>query len=134
MTWYLGLNFQIEHHLFPIRHVHYPASREIVQAVSAESAHYTAHDGFSVPFRTGAGFRAWTPARGKPSIRRAKSEATRVTGPESVELLDGGEHAYPRMPFPSRRRGGVHLRCVRRAFQALESSSSTRLALAASRG
>jgi linoleoyl-CoA desaturase len=38
LTWYLGgLNFQIEHHLFPrISHVHYPKIAPIVQAVSAE--------------------------------------------------------------------------------------------------
>jgi linoleoyl-CoA desaturase len=34
LTWYLGgLNFQIEHHLFPkICHVHYPALSPIVEA------------------------------------------------------------------------------------------------------
>lgn len=38
LTWYLGgLNFQVEHHLFPrVGHVHYPALAKIVQAVCAE--------------------------------------------------------------------------------------------------
>jgi linoleoyl-CoA desaturase len=47
LTWYLGgLNFQIEHHLFPtICHIHYPAISGIVQAVCAEfGVPYTAHD------------------------------------------------------------------------------------------
>jgi linoleoyl-CoA desaturase len=37
-TWFLGgLNFQIEHHLFPrISHVHYPALSKIVQQTAAE--------------------------------------------------------------------------------------------------
>jgi linoleoyl-CoA desaturase len=49
LTWYLGgLNFQIEHHLFPrICHIHYPRIADIVQAVSAEfGVRYTAHQGF----------------------------------------------------------------------------------------
>lgn len=38
LTWYLGgLNFQVEHHLFPrISHVHYPAISKIVRATCAE--------------------------------------------------------------------------------------------------
>lgn len=38
LTWYLGgLNFQVEHHLFPkIGHVHYPALAKIVAEVCAE--------------------------------------------------------------------------------------------------
>ena len=47
LTWYLGgLNFQIEHHLFPrICHVHYPRVADIVQAVCAEfGVRYTAHE------------------------------------------------------------------------------------------
>jgi linoleoyl-CoA desaturase len=48
LTWYLGgLNFQIEHHLFPkICHVHYPQISGIVQSVCAEyGVRYAAHDG-----------------------------------------------------------------------------------------
>jgi linoleoyl-CoA desaturase len=47
LTWYLGgLNFQIEHHLFPkVCHVHYPRISEIVEAVCAEfGVRYHAHD------------------------------------------------------------------------------------------
>jgi len=38
LTWYLGgLNFQIEHHLFPrVCHIHYPAMAPIVREVCAE--------------------------------------------------------------------------------------------------
>lgn len=46
LSWYLGgLNFQIEHHLFPrICHVHYPRIAPIVEAVCAEhGVRYTAH-------------------------------------------------------------------------------------------
>ncbi len=46
LGWYVGgLNFQIEHHLFPrICHVHYPRIAPIVQAVCAEhGVRYTAH-------------------------------------------------------------------------------------------
>jgi linoleoyl-CoA desaturase len=46
LTWYVGgLNFQIEHHLFPrICHVHYPRIAPIVQSVCAEfGVRYTAH-------------------------------------------------------------------------------------------
>jgi linoleoyl-CoA desaturase len=48
LTWYLGgLNFQIEHHLFPrICHVHYPELSRIVQAVCAEfGVRYATHAG-----------------------------------------------------------------------------------------
>ncbi|MEK6608298.1 MAG: fatty acid desaturase [Myxococcota bacterium] len=47
MTWYLGgLNFQIEHHLFPqICHVHYPRIAEVVQSVCAEfGVRYAAYE------------------------------------------------------------------------------------------
>jgi linoleoyl-CoA desaturase len=50
LTWYLGgLNFQVEHHLFPkICHVHYPRISSIVQTVCAEfGVRYSAHDGFT---------------------------------------------------------------------------------------
>ncbi len=48
LAWYLGgLNFQIEHHLFPrICHVHYPRISEIVEATCADyGVRYSAHDG-----------------------------------------------------------------------------------------
>ena len=46
LTWYLGgLNFQIEHHLFPrMCHVHYPKVAAIVQTVCRElGVRYTSH-------------------------------------------------------------------------------------------
>ena len=49
LTWYVGgLNFQIEHHLFPhICHVHYPRIAEIVQGACVEfGVRYTAHASF----------------------------------------------------------------------------------------
>jgi len=49
LTWYVGgLNFQIEHHLFPhICHVHYPRIAEIVEGTCAEfGVRYTAHASF----------------------------------------------------------------------------------------
>ena len=49
LTWYLGgLNYQIEHHLFPkISHIHYPRLAPIVEGVCREfRVRYTAHDGF----------------------------------------------------------------------------------------
>jgi linoleoyl-CoA desaturase len=48
LTWYLGgLNYQIEHHLFPrISHIHYPRLAPLVQAACAEfGVRYTAYDG-----------------------------------------------------------------------------------------
>lgn len=47
VNWYTGgLNYQIEHHLFPkICHLHYPALSKIVEDTSAEfGIKYTAHD------------------------------------------------------------------------------------------
>jgi len=47
LSWYLGgLNFQVEHHLFPrISHLHYPAIAPIVKSVCAESGiRHVSHD------------------------------------------------------------------------------------------
>ena len=49
LTWMVGgLNFQIEHHLFPrICHIHYPALSKVVEETSREfGVRYTAHDTF----------------------------------------------------------------------------------------
>jgi linoleoyl-CoA desaturase len=49
LTWYLGgLNYQIEHHLFPrISHVHYPRLAPLVAAVCADfGVSYTVYDRF----------------------------------------------------------------------------------------
>jgi len=48
LTWYLGgLNYQIEHHLFPkVSHIHYPELAPIVQSACREfGVRYTVHDG-----------------------------------------------------------------------------------------
>ena len=48
LTWYLGgLNFQIEHHLFPrVCHIHYPRISQIVERGCAEyGVRYVAHEG-----------------------------------------------------------------------------------------
>lgn len=50
LTWYVGgLNYQIEHHLFPrICHIHYPAISGIVERTSCEfGVRYIAHKTFS---------------------------------------------------------------------------------------
>ena len=49
LSWYVGgLNFQIEHHLFPkISHIHYPAISKIVESVCAEyEVSYHCHETF----------------------------------------------------------------------------------------
>jgi linoleoyl-CoA desaturase len=49
LTWYVGgLNFQIEHHLFPqICHVHYPELAKLVKETCAEfGLRYNAHKSF----------------------------------------------------------------------------------------
>ena len=49
LTWYLGgLNFQVEHHLFPrICHLHYPALAAITRAVCDEhGVTHRSHDTF----------------------------------------------------------------------------------------
>ncbi|MEC8942699.1 MAG: fatty acid desaturase [Verrucomicrobiota bacterium] len=49
LNWYIGgLNFQIEHHLFPrISHIHYPALSEIVENTCREfGIGYFAHPNF----------------------------------------------------------------------------------------
>lgn len=50
LTWYCGgLNYQVEHHIFPsISHVHYPEISKIVEATAKE---------FGVPYRTVPSFR-----------------------------------------------------------------------------
>jgi linoleoyl-CoA desaturase len=50
LTWYCGgLNYQVEHHIFPsVSHVHYPAISKIVKQTAAE---------FNLPYRSVASFR-----------------------------------------------------------------------------
>jgi linoleoyl-CoA desaturase len=67
LTWYLGgLNFQIEHHLFPrVCHLHYPALSRIVEAVCREygvryAVHPTFLDGVKSHYR-------WLRRMGRPN-------------------------------------------------------------------
>ncbi len=58
LTWLLGgLNFQVEHHLFPkISHVHYPAINRIVQQTCQEyNVQYNEFKGFWSAFRSHVG-------------------------------------------------------------------------------
>ncbi|MBT3964556.1 MAG: acyl-CoA desaturase [Flavobacteriales bacterium] len=50
LTWYCGgLNYQVEHHIFPnISHIHYPAISKIVKATAQE---------FGLPYRSAGSFR-----------------------------------------------------------------------------
>jgi len=55
LTWYVGgLNFQVEHHLFPkVCHIHYPALAPIVAETTREfSMPYHVHEKFSDAFRS----------------------------------------------------------------------------------
>lgn len=55
LTWYVGgLNFQVEHHLFPrICHVHYPRISRVVEEVcAAHGVRYAAHDGLFAAIRS----------------------------------------------------------------------------------
>ncbi|MEW6776709.1 MAG: acyl-CoA desaturase [Bdellovibrionota bacterium] len=67
LTWYLGgLNFQIEHHLFPkICHVHYSRISGIVQSVCAEfGVRYAVHKGF---FQALGSHWRWLRRMGRPA-------------------------------------------------------------------
>jgi linoleoyl-CoA desaturase len=55
LTWYIGgLNFQIEHHLFPrLSHVHYPRIAPVIRRVCAERGiPYRVHDTFADALRS----------------------------------------------------------------------------------
>jgi linoleoyl-CoA desaturase len=76
LTWYVGgLNFQIEHHLFPrICHVHYPRLADIVQTTCAEyGVRYSAHETF-----LGALSSHWRWLRRMGLAPRAESRAQRT--------------------------------------------------------
>jgi linoleoyl-CoA desaturase len=55
LSWYVGgLNFQIEHHLFPrICHIHYAAIAPLVEATCRDfGLHYKAYDTFFAGIRS----------------------------------------------------------------------------------
>jgi linoleoyl-CoA desaturase len=69
LTWFLGgLNFQIEHHLFPhISHVHYPALAPIVAATCrTHDLTYRTHHTFIAGL---AAHYAWLRAMGRSAAR-----------------------------------------------------------------
>jgi linoleoyl-CoA desaturase len=74
LFWFIGgLNYQIEHHLFPrVSHVHYPALAPIVADTCRDyGLHYTAHP----TFRAGvvSHFR-WLRRMGRPGSARADEQ------------------------------------------------------------
>jgi linoleoyl-CoA desaturase len=86
LTWYVGgLNFQIEHHLFPrICHVHYPQMAAIVQATCADfGIRYAAHDGFSSAL---ASHWRWLRRMGRAPLAPA-SEHDRVPAERALPAL-----------------------------------------------
>jgi linoleoyl-CoA desaturase len=67
LNWYLGgLNYQIEHHLFPqVSHIHYPALAGIVEATCAEfGVRYFAH---KTLFCALASHQRWLRRMGRPA-------------------------------------------------------------------
>jgi len=78
LTWYVGgLNFQIEHHLFPkICHVHYPRLSVIVQTACADfGLRYSAHEGLFGAMRSHWN---WLRRMGRPIIPEPGSLATQL--------------------------------------------------------
>jgi linoleoyl-CoA desaturase len=67
VSWFIGgLNFQIEHHLFPhVCHVHYPGISHIVKGVAAE---------YDIPYQVMPTFRGAMLAHGKMLKRLGQSE------------------------------------------------------------
>jgi linoleoyl-CoA desaturase len=83
LTWYLGgLNFQVEHHLFPkICHVHYPALSPIVEQTCAD--HGIAH-------RAHPSFGAALGSHIRWLKRLGAAAPVGTDGPAPAELLTGG--------------------------------------------
>jgi linoleoyl-CoA desaturase len=85
LSWFLGgLNFQIEHHLFPqICHLHYPALSRIVEATCVDlGVRYAAHDSMG---RAIVSHFRWLylmgrpPAQSLPSSRSSRSSRLRAS-------------------------------------------------------
>lgn len=72
LTWYLGgLNYQIEHHLFPkVCHVHYPKISPIVESVCKD---------FGIPYQVHPTFRAAVASHVRWLYRLGRMERTPVT-------------------------------------------------------
>jgi linoleoyl-CoA desaturase len=89
LDWYLGgLNYQIEHHLFPhVTHIHYPALSAIVETTCAEhGVRYFAHKTF-----TGAvlAHTRWLRRMGRPPHRQTADPGwARIQAPSSHPGVD----------------------------------------------
>jgi linoleoyl-CoA desaturase len=92
LTWYLGgLNFQIEHHLFPkICHVHYPALSPIVERTCA--AHGVRH--FSYPTARAA-LRSHVRLLKRLGAKESLSADVHADAGADVARQTVGEHAAP---------------------------------------
>lgn len=80
LTWYVGgLNFQIEHHLFPrICHIHYPRIAEMVQAACTEfGVRYTAHQSF---LGAVSSHWRWLRRMGRPPALTDRGASSRAVG------------------------------------------------------
>jgi linoleoyl-CoA desaturase len=69
ITWFVGgLNYQIEHHLFPrVAHVHYPRLAAIVERQAAiHGVRYSVHHTLGRALRSHLGHLRWMGARGLP--------------------------------------------------------------------
>lgn len=74
LCWYLGgLNFQIEHHLFPhVCHVHYPAVSKIVEATCNEfGVRYAVHSTFWAGLKS---HYRWLKRMGAPDVPKAPGD------------------------------------------------------------
>ena len=121
LTWYVGgLNFQIEHHLFPrICHVHYPRIAEIVRAACAEfGVRYAAHDTFHGAL---ASHWRWLRRMGNtPALaaRRAELPERTVSRCAAAGARDRG--CFPRRGRPNRVWAPFATRCPRRRIAGRE--------------
>ncbi|HSS37653.1 MAG TPA: fatty acid desaturase, partial [Polyangia bacterium] len=81
LTWYLGgLNYQVEHHLFPKTcHVHYPALSPIIEAVCQQ--HGVAHRSHPTMLRAVLSHIRWLRQMGRPAEAPVRArEAASETG------------------------------------------------------
>ena len=77
LCWYLGgLNFQIEHHLFPhVCHIHYPAVSKIVEATCKEfGVRYAVHSTFWAGLKSHYRWLKRTRRAGRAQIAHARRQ------------------------------------------------------------
>lgn len=79
VCWFIGgLNFQIEHHLFPqICHVHYPKIAKIVEEVATE---------YDIPYQVMPTFRSALVAHGKMLKKLGRAEAHIYNTPQKANV------------------------------------------------